>query len=225
MAWMWGFKILLLMSWSCKKLHGKLHGLTAYAQISYRGRYKKKTNKNKKQKKTQNLEFFASICSSPPRSTFISCISRPQKAKELSRNHFLALLHDKVKVSSLSKQGPLSRSLDLTRDPSTRLYDGQITPLTGRCDILKIVVQKVLWTHTFHAFSSHCHNKTRPPVGSQQVICDAICKNLSDVSKMQNWLFGLNFKFSSFQNCLNFVSRTTTSKVIIKWCWVVLYCY
>ena len=28
---------------------------------------------------------------------------------------------------------------------------------------------------------------------------------------------------SSFQNCLNFVLTTSTSKVIIKWCWVVLY--
>ena len=30
---------------------------------------------------------------------------------------------------------------------------------------------------------------------------------------------------SSFQNCLNLVWTTSTSKVIIKWCWVVLYCY
>ena len=45
--------------------------------------------------------------------------------------------------------------------------------------------------------------------------------------KMQNWVFGLilKLKVSSSQNCLNFVSMTFTSKVIIKWCWVVLYCY
>ena len=45
--------------------------------------------------------------------------------------------------------------------------------------------------------------------------------------KMQNLVFGLilKLKVSSFQNCLNFVSMTFTSKVIIKWCWAVLYCY
>ena len=44
---------------------------------------------------------------------------------------------------------------------------------------------------------------------------------------MQNWVFGLILKLqvSSFQNCLNFVSMTFTLKVIIKWCWAVLYCY
>ena len=45
--------------------------------------------------------------------------------------------------------------------------------------------------------------------------------------RMSHWVLGLilKLKVSSFQNCLNFVSMTFTSKVIIKWCWVVLYCY
>ena len=44
---------------------------------------------------------------------------------------------------------------------------------------------------------------------------------------MQNWVFGLilKLKVNTFQNCLNFVSVTFTSKVITKWCWVVLYHY
>ena len=45
--------------------------------------------------------------------------------------------------------------------------------------------------------------------------------------KMQNWVFDLILilQKSSFQNCLNVLSTTSTSKVIIKWCWVVLCCY
>ena len=46
--------------------------------------------------------------------------------------------------------------------------------------------------------------------------------------RMSHWVLGLilKLKVSSFQNCLNFVSMIFTSKVIIiKWCWVVLYCY
>ena len=39
-------------------------------------------------------------------------------------------------------------------------------------------------------------------------ICDAICKNLSDVAKCKIEFFGLilKLKVSSFLNCLNFVS-------------------
>ena len=59
------------------------------------------------------------------------------------------------------------------------------------------------------------------------MICVAICKKPVGCRKMQNWVLGLILKLtvSSFQNCLNFVSMTFTSKVIIKWCWVVLYYY